>query len=292
MGSSPGGGPGGEVGAGSGTAEDVGEGDDVGSGLGDGSDDGGGSGVGEGVGEGFGDFVGFGGFEGLSPWACIVRTVPSMEDSVLAAIADDTALRVRAIVKKATPLAWRTRLLRGPLDPLATSDAFPPPTPTYADPCSLLPGGRGGVIDERPGVSSAVPVPYARHDLDPLPIAQQVRIHRPQRPQPLRIWQLRGRSATSQAGTSMSVCERHFQFAPCRLGVAGMNEVSSGEDRLRIGIRPESRVIGQCPRGRPGQGPGLSHRRMLSAAGQWGSSSSCALSETAHACPSLRWARP
>jgi hypothetical protein len=129
VGSSPGDGagvvPGGEVGAGSGAGEDVGAGDGVGSGLGDGrgSDDGDGSGVGEGLGEGFGDFEGFGGFVGFGGFegfgVAVVRTVPSTEGSVLAAIADDTALRVKAIVTRATALAWRARLLRL-LDPPAT----------------------------------------------------------------------------------------------------------------------------------------------------------------------------
>jgi hypothetical protein len=113
--------PGGDVGEGSGIGEDVWVGDDVGSGLGvgdgsgEGSDDGEGSGDGEGVGEGFGDFVGFGGFEGfgaLSAGTCVVMRVSSTEGSVFAAIADDTALRVRAIVKRATALAWRIPLLR------------------------------------------------------------------------------------------------------------------------------------------------------------------------------------
>lgn len=113
--------PGGDVGEGFGIGEDVWVGDDVGSGLGDGdgsgegSDDGDGSGDGEGVGEGFGDFEGFGGFEGfgsLSADTCDVMRVSSTEGSVFAAIADDTALRVRAIVKRATALAWRTPLLR------------------------------------------------------------------------------------------------------------------------------------------------------------------------------------
>ena len=100
--------PGGEVGAG----EDVFVGDDVGSGLdeGGGSDDGEGSGVGEGVGEGFGGFEGF----GLAR-TCVVITVSSTEGAVLAAIADDTALRVKAIVNRPTALAWRTRLLRRPV---------------------------------------------------------------------------------------------------------------------------------------------------------------------------------
>jgi hypothetical protein len=111
--------PGGEVGVGSGAGEDVGAGDGVGSGLGDGggSDDCEGSGVGEGLGEGFGDFEGFGGFVGFG--VAVVRTVPSTDGSVLAATADDTALRVKAIVTRATALAWRARLLR-PLDPPAT----------------------------------------------------------------------------------------------------------------------------------------------------------------------------
>lgn len=101
----------GDVGAGSGAGEEVGGGDDdVGSGLGsgEGSGDGEDSGVDDGECEGFGGFVGFGGFEGfgpLSPGPCLVRTVSSTEGSVLAAIADETALRVRAIVKRATALA-------------------------------------------------------------------------------------------------------------------------------------------------------------------------------------------
>ena len=113
--------PGGDVVEGFGIGEDVWVGDDVGSGLGDGdgsgegSDDGEGSGDGEGVGEGFGGFVGFGGFGSLSAETCDVTRVSSTEGSVFAAIADDTALRVRVIVKRATALAWRTRLLRRPL---------------------------------------------------------------------------------------------------------------------------------------------------------------------------------
>jgi hypothetical protein len=99
-------------------------GDDVGSGLGDGdgsgegSDDGEGSGDGE-VGEGFGDFVGFGGFEGFGPLSagtCVAMRVSSTEGSVFAAIADDTALRVRTTVKRPTALVWRTRFLRRPLE--------------------------------------------------------------------------------------------------------------------------------------------------------------------------------
>jgi hypothetical protein len=120
--------PGGDVGEGSGIGEDVCVGDPVGSGLGDGegseegSDDGDGSGDGE-SGEGFGDLVGFGGFEGfgaLAAGSCVVMRLSSPEGSVFAAIADDTALRVRAIVKRATALAWRTRLLRRPLELPAT----------------------------------------------------------------------------------------------------------------------------------------------------------------------------
>ena len=121
--------PGGDVGEGFGIGEDVCVGDPVGSGLGDGdgdgsgegSDDGEGSGDGE-SGEGFGDFEGFGGFEGfgaLSAGTCIVMRVSS-EGSVLAAIADDTALRVRAMVKRATALAWRIPLLRRLVELLAT----------------------------------------------------------------------------------------------------------------------------------------------------------------------------
>lgn len=113
--------PGGDVGAGSGSGEDVWVGDDVGSGLGvgDGSGEGSGdaSGDGEGVGEGFGGFVGLGGFDGfgsVSAEPCVVMRVSSTEGSVLAAIADDTALRVRAMVRRATALAWSTRLLRRP----------------------------------------------------------------------------------------------------------------------------------------------------------------------------------
>jgi hypothetical protein len=110
--------PGGDGGVGSG--EDV-----VGSGLGDGDGSrvGEGSGVCDAVGEGFGGFVGFGGFEGFgSPSAetCLVRRVSSTEGSVLAAIADETALRVRATVRRATALAWRIRLLRSPLELPAT----------------------------------------------------------------------------------------------------------------------------------------------------------------------------
>ena len=120
--------PGGDVVEGFGIGEDVWVGDDVGSGLGDGdgsgegSDDGEGSGDGEGVGEGFGGFVGFGGFKvgSLSAETCDVMRVSSTEGSVFAAIADDTALRVRAMVKRATALAWRTRLLRRPLELPAT----------------------------------------------------------------------------------------------------------------------------------------------------------------------------
>lgn len=105
-------------GEGSGAGEDVGAGDGVGSGLGDGggSDDGEGSGVGEGLGEGFGDFVGLGGFVGFGlATTCVVITVSSSEGSVFAAIADETALRVKAIVTRATALAWRARLLLRPL---------------------------------------------------------------------------------------------------------------------------------------------------------------------------------
>lgn len=115
---------GGDVGEGSGIGEDVCVGDPVGSGLGDGdgdgdgsgegSDDGEGSGDGE-SGEGFGDFVGFGGFEGFGPLSAgtsVVMRVSSTDGSVFAAIADDTAPRVRAMVKRATALAWRTPLLR------------------------------------------------------------------------------------------------------------------------------------------------------------------------------------
>ncbi len=118
--------PGGDVVEGFGIGEDVWVGDDVGSGLGDGdgsgegSDDGEGSGDGEGVGEGFGGFVGFGGFGSLSAETCDVTRVSSTEGSVFAAIADDTALRVRVMVKRATALAWRTRLLRRPLELPAT----------------------------------------------------------------------------------------------------------------------------------------------------------------------------
>jgi hypothetical protein len=114
--------PGADVVEGFGIGDDVWVGDDVGSGLGVGdgdgsgvgSDDGEGSGDGE-SGEGFGDFEGFGGFEGfgaLSAGTCVVMRVSSAEGSVFAAIADDTALRVRAMVKRATALAWRTPLLR------------------------------------------------------------------------------------------------------------------------------------------------------------------------------------
>lgn len=132
VGSPPGGAggvPGGDVVEGFGIGEDVCVGDAVGSALGDGdgsgegSDDGEGSGDGEAVGEGFGGFVGFGGFEGLaslSAETCDVIRVSSTEGSVFAAIADDTALRVIAIVKRATALAWRTRLLRRPLELPAT----------------------------------------------------------------------------------------------------------------------------------------------------------------------------
>ena len=115
---------GGDVGEGSGIGEDVCVGDPVGSGLGDGdgdgdgsgegSDDGEGSGDGE-SGEGFGDFVGFGGFEGFGPLSAgtsVVMRVSSTDGSVFAAIADDTAPRVRAMVKRATALAWRTPLPR------------------------------------------------------------------------------------------------------------------------------------------------------------------------------------
>jgi hypothetical protein len=113
--------PGGDVGVGFGAGEDVWVGDVVGSGLGDGdgSREGEGSGVGDVVGEGFGGFVGFGGFEGfgsLSAETCLVRRISSTEGSVFAAIADDTALRVRATVRRATALAWRIRLLRSPLE--------------------------------------------------------------------------------------------------------------------------------------------------------------------------------
>jgi hypothetical protein len=114
--------PGADVVEGFGIGDDVCVGDPVGSGLGDGegdgsgegSDDGEGSGDGE-SGEGFGDFVGFGGFEGfgaLSAGTGVVVRVSSTEGSVFAAIADDTALRVRAIVKSAIALVWRTPLLR------------------------------------------------------------------------------------------------------------------------------------------------------------------------------------
>ena len=116
--------PGGDVGEGSGIGEDVCVGDPVGSGLGDGegdgdgsgegSDDGEGSGDGE-SGEGFGDFEGLGGFEGfgaMSAGAGVLMKVSSTDGSVLAASADDTALTVRAMVKRATALALRIPLLR------------------------------------------------------------------------------------------------------------------------------------------------------------------------------------
>ena len=119
--------PGGDVGAGPGADEEVGAGDDVGSGLGswDGSDDGDGSGLGSGEGEGFGGFVGFGGFEGFGPLSSETCVVRSTDGSVRAAIADDMALRMRAIVKRATALACTTRLLRCPLGPLTTARCLP-----------------------------------------------------------------------------------------------------------------------------------------------------------------------
>ena len=74
--------------------------------------------------------MGFGGFEGFGPLSagtCVVMGVSSTTGSVLVAIADDTALRVRAMVMRATALAWRTPLLR-PLELPATRDALLPPT--------------------------------------------------------------------------------------------------------------------------------------------------------------------
>jgi hypothetical protein len=90
---------GGDVGAGSGVG--VGAGEEVGSGDGDGSGVGSGDGSGEGSdeGSGVGDGVG-GGSWAIAPGAA--------------------TLRLKAIVKKATVPAWRTRLLRRLLDPLAT----------------------------------------------------------------------------------------------------------------------------------------------------------------------------
>ena len=114
--------PGGDVGVGSGAGEDEGAGGGVGTGDGDGSDDAEGSGVGEGVCVGFGGFEGFGDFDGSSPPSARtrpVRRVSSTGSSVLAAIADDTALMVRAMVRRTMALAWRTRLRR-PLELPAT----------------------------------------------------------------------------------------------------------------------------------------------------------------------------
>ena len=88
------------MGAGSGVGEDVEGHEEVGSGeerSGDGSGDG--SGEGSGEGSGAGDGLGEGSWA-IAPCAA--------------------TLRLKAIVKKPTAPAWRTRLLRGPLNPLAT----------------------------------------------------------------------------------------------------------------------------------------------------------------------------
>ena len=110
------------MGAGSGVGEDVEGGEGVGSATGDAdSEDGEGSCLGEVVGEGLGGFVGFGGLEGfgeLSAGTCMM--VPSTVGAVLAAIAEDPALTVKAIVKSAMALACTTRLLRRPLELPAT----------------------------------------------------------------------------------------------------------------------------------------------------------------------------